>query len=176
MGSGVTSGASVLRLGVSVAAATTVLASCSSAPESLPVGCEVVRSGAVTPADTVYVDVELDEPLAPDATLRTMVRVEPLDEPGAVTFQGPISPSTAAVSATLIPGDAFHGCLGEAPQRFRLRAPRAPRDRVWVRVSADRPVTLRLSEDGRAVDGTAPLTVLPGASGEARWNGQAGGP
>ncbi|MDZ7781070.1 MAG: hypothetical protein U5R14_14205 [Gemmatimonadota bacterium] len=157
------------RLGLSVAA-TTVVTACAFEAESLPVECRVTRSGSVTAADTLYVDFELQDPLGPGADLRAMVRVDPLDEIGTVEFSGSVPPSTAAVSATLIPGDAFYGCLGEAPERVRLRAPRTPHGRAWIRVSADRPVTVRLHPNHRPPDSAPTLTVLPGTSAETRWS------
>lgn len=150
----------------------------------IPVAC-----GSLSPADpdvladTLEVTIVLAE--RPARPTDVLVRVDPLSERGAVLFSGTPPESAAAVSASLTTDAVFQGCINERADGFRLRAQKAPIGRVWVKVSSNRPVAVRLESevfgtefgaprlgpaDGTLVaEQTAALIVAPGASGRRAW-------
>jgi hypothetical protein len=122
--------------------------------------------------DTITVRVHVGEP-PPSGVLRLMVRADPLSEPGAVSFAEGTPSTAAAVALALTERAVFHGCLGEAPTAFRLRASSAPRSRAWLRVSTDRPVSVRLTVGEQGVDRrSVSIPVAPGTSAEASWRAE----
>lgn len=164
------------------------LAACMAGEGPVPVAC-----GSVPPADpdlladTLAVTLVLAE--RPSRPTHVLVRVDPLSEPGAVLFSGTAPESAAAVSASLTPDAVFHGCVSERADGFRLRAEKAPIGRVWVRVSSNRPVAVRLVTEASEAGGPGSLregagaaddadeggalVVAPGASGRRAWSFEA---
>jgi hypothetical protein len=140
--------------------------------------------GRAPEGDTVEIRLTLDRASSSEGG-RVMVRVDPLAEPGAVAFTADVPPTSVAVSATVTTSGVFHGCLGAAPVAFDLVVPAVPKGRVWVRVSSDRPVLLKVLPDpgpsdppggGTSVESVplAELSLAPGRSGEAVWRGAGG--
>lgn len=158
-----------LRLRSLVAA--TLLAACTSVPDLVPVTCAATTLPAdgppVAPADTLDLVIHLDR--SPKGAV--LVRVDPLDEDGVVTFQGTPPPTAAAVAMALTLSGTFQGCVAPAAPGFVLRAPEAPREKAWVRVSSDRPVRVEVrTGEGREVTRVVTgLSVDPGASARADW-------
>jgi hypothetical protein len=158
---------------------------CMGGAEPIPVGC-----GSVPPtdpdilADTLAVTIVLAQP--PSRATDVLVRVDPLSERGAVLFSDTAPESAAAVSASVTTDAVFHGCVNERADGFRLQVEEAPIGRVYVRISSNRPVAVRLAIE--AADGAAPgslpdrsevmgggqqaaeLIVSPGASGRRAWS------
>ena len=145
-------------------------------PVMMPVSCETLVSppGEAVPAD---VDDLLVILLHIDSIPRSgevLVRVDPLDEVGAVSFVTAPPPTAGAVSLATTTSGLFQGCFSEAPAGFVLRTPVAPRDKAWLRVSSDRTVSVRVEtgEPGpAAVRASHLLTVEPGSSGRTSWRG-----
>lgn len=155
---------------------------CRPEPAAISVACAVQGAGAAEPArasgivgrgDTLDVRLHVTEPPRSNA-VRLMVRVDPLSEPGAVAFGEGAPGTAAAVALALTEAAVFQGCLGRAPSGFRLLASAAPRARAWLRVSADRPVTVWLTVGREGMGGrSARISVAPGASGETSWRSEA---
>lgn len=152
-----------------------LLAAVACAPERelIPVTCVTTTSRAVESGrdssrqDTLRVYVALAE--VPPRRTEILVRVDPLDQRGAVMFQG-IPPETAAAASLALEADAvFQGCMSTGPEAFLLRARAAPAGRLWMRISSSRPVTVNAVPSERAHDpaisGSRLLTVEPGTSG-----------
>jgi len=153
------------------------VAACAPGSPGAPVAvvCETVQGGGGEGLLTL--DVRLGDAGARPKG-RLIVRVDPLNDPGAVHF-APEVPRTAAAAALAVTADGtFHGCLGEAPVGFRLHAGAAPRGRLWVRVSSDRAVAVRLFlPDGvraEAASNGGVVRVDPGASLSVRWGPENG--
>lgn len=151
---------------------------CGSEPAAVAVECAVETLGPAGSADprgprtaSDTIDVLLHVGAAPPSgSVRLMVRVDPLSEPGAVTFGAGTPGTAAAVAVALTERAVFHGCLGEAPSGFRLTASAAPRGRAWLRVSADRPVAVRLTVGEEDAGGRAAVvSVGPGGSAATSW-------
>ncbi len=160
------------------------LTACGGGDGPIPVAC-----GSVPPtdpdvlADTLELTVVLAE--RPTRSTEVLVRVDPLTERGAVLFSGTPPESAAAVSAALTTDAVFQGCINERADGFRLRAEEAPIGRVWVRVSSNRPVSVRLVTEAPGAEPragppaasgppggpevTATLVVPPGSSGRRAW-------
>lgn len=150
----------------------------------VPVACSSLSpAGPDGFADTLEVTIVLAE--RPTRPTDVLVRVDPLSERGAVLFADTPPESAAAVSASLTTDAVFQGCINERADGFRLRAEEAPIGRVWVRVSSNRPVAVRLETEASGTefgsrlpdraDGaldterTPALVVAPGASGRREW-------
>lgn len=160
------------------------LGSCGGGEGPIPVAC-----GSIPPtdpdvlADTLELTVVLAE--RPTRSTDVLVRVDPLSERGAVLFSDAAPESAAAVSASLTTDAVFQGCISERAEGFLLRAEEAPIGRVWVKVSSNRPVAVRLvneapgaepgaappaaSETTGGPEGTATFVVEPGSSGRRAW-------
>jgi len=142
---------------------------------AVAVVCETLREGGQE--GVLALDVRLGH-AAPRGKGRLIVRVDPLDEPGAVHFAPEVPRTAAAASLSVTADGTFHGCLGEAPAGFRLHADAAPRGRIWVRVSSDRAVAVRLllPEGARAEEESRVGVGLvdPGASLTVRWGPEPG--
>lgn len=160
------------------------VAACVGGEGPVPVACgSLSPAGPEGYADTLEVTVVLAE--RPTRPTDVLVRVDPLSERGAVLFSGTPPESAAAVSASLTTDAVFQGCINERADGFRLRAQKAPIGRVWVKVSSNRPVAVRLETEAPAtefgtprpdpadgtldVEQTAALIVAPGASGRRAW-------
>lgn len=161
-----------------------VVGACVGGEGPIPVAC-----GSLSPtdpdvlADTLQVTIVLAE--RPTRPTDVLVRVDPLSERGAVLFAGTPPESAAAVSASLTTDAVFQGCINERADGFRLRAEKAPIGRVWVKVSSNRPVAVRLETEASGtefgsprldpadgtldVEQTAALIIAPGASGRRAW-------
>ena len=126
---------------------------------------ELAPALAVGPEDILELFVVLDSVPAGPGSVR--VRVDALGEPGLVTFFMP-PPTAAAAGMALQPPATFQGCAAVAPVGIELRAPEAPRSKVWVRVSTDRPVRVRPRVPNRRAE---PVVVMPGTSAVVGWGG-----
>ena len=154
----------------------------------LPAVACAATAGPSSPEDTLFVRPLLGATLPGDGA-DVLVRVDSLHVLGAVSFSSPPPPSAAAVSLALTTDATFQGCLSPSPGGFRLHAAEAPRGRLWIRVSSNRPVVVHAprlvtpaatgdgsgSTGGPAGPGAASgdlgfLTVLPGTSARARWD------
>jgi hypothetical protein len=137
--------------------------------------------------DTLYVRLLLGV-APPEDQADVLVRVDPLNARGAVSFSAPPPPNAGAVSLAVTSDATFQGCLNPSPGGFRIHAREAPLGKLWIRVSSNRPVVIhppRLAAHGPAptrdirrgagagAQSSEPpegLTVLPRASARARWN------
>jgi hypothetical protein len=106
-----------------------------------------------------------------------LLRVDPLEEEGVVVFPEDVPPTAAAAGVTLGTAGRFTVCVGPAPAAIVFQGSRAPHDKAWARVSANRPVraSLRVGGEGGVTLGPA-LVVEPGHSGRRRWAVPEGGP
>ncbi len=154
-----------------------VLAACGFGdPAMLPVQCAVLPGPAegavpVGSGDSLGIVLHID---SISRAGEVLVRVDGLSEVGALRFETRPPPTAGAVSLASTTAGVFQGCFGEAPAGFVLRTPRAPRDKVWIRVSSDRPVIVRVEtgEPGpQAIRISQPLVVEAGSSGRAAWTG-----
>lgn len=147
---------------------------CGPGPHVVPVECRSLPGSAggavpVQATDTLPVEIRIDS-LDTSERGHLMVRVDPLDEAGVVHFEQPPPATTAAVGMALTTAGIFEGCFHPTPGGFRLRAPEAPRSRVWVRVSTGRPVKVTLVRGEDPAPVAAPLVVAPGTSGQIAWS------
>lgn len=150
-----------------------------------PVVACASTAGPSAPDDALVVQPLLGEAPRGGET-DVLVRVDSLHLRGAVSFSTPPPTNAAAVSLALTTDATFQGCLNPAPGGFRLHAAEAPRGRLWIRISSNRPVVVHAprvaASTARAPDGDdgppgaraqpdaeSTLTVLPGTSGRARW-------
>jgi hypothetical protein len=163
-----------MRLGVLLFSA--IGAACSTtSPPTLPVLCREIpwesETEADAGADTLRIIVHVDS-IPRDAFGEALVRVDPLGA-GHVAFESPPPPTAAAVSATFTLTGVFHGCFAEDPAAVFVRTPAAPQGKAWLRISADRTVSVRVEtgEPGprsKVVSGW--IVVEPGESGRGRWS------
>lgn len=133
----------------------------------VPVDCRSVSTAGHAEADTLRVVVHID---THRPRTRLLVRVDPLSERGAVLFAEGTPPTAGAVSVALTTSAVFQGCVADAPSGFELRAPEAPRGRIWLRVSSNLPVVARLdigSTPAGSGESDARVVVAPGTSGQA---------
>ncbi len=150
-------------------------AACSTEPPSIPpVMCREIPwgsgAGSRTIADTLRIVVHVDS-LPGDTSGEVLVRVDPLAS-GHVVFASPPPPTAAAVSATFTLSGVYQGCFAEDPAALFVRTPVAPRAKVWLRIAADRTVTVRVEtgEPGpRSTLLSEWIVVDPGASGRGGW-------
>ncbi len=154
-----------------------------------PVGPPAVScastAGPSTPDDTLFIQPLLGAPPRRGRT-DVLVRVDSLHVRGAVSFSAPPPPTAAAVSIALTTDATFQGCLNPAPGGFRLLAAEAPRGKLWIRVSSNRPVVVH-APSLATPPGTVPersdaalpgppsrpdrfLTIAPGSSARRRWD------
>lgn len=145
---------------------------CAPAGDAVRITCAVLPagSGAEATADgPVRLDIRLGDGALRDRG-RLIVRVDPLDQPGAVHFDPAVPRTAGAASLGVDPGGRFHGCIGGDPAGFRLHASDAPRGRLWARVSSDRPVEVSLTVPaGMATAEGSAARVEPGASVAIGW-------
>ena len=132
-------------------------------PGGEPGGRGLAPALTVGPEDILELVVVLDSVPAGPGSVR--VRVDGLGEPGLVTFFMP-PPTAAAAGMALQPPATFQGCAAVAPAGIELRAPEAPRSKVWVRVSSDRPVRVRPRVPNRSAE---LVVVMPGTSEVVGW-------
>lgn len=144
-------------------AATAPGADTAAAPPGAATAAATPPAAAALPGDTLELLVRLDE--VPPGGGSVRVRVDPLAEPGVVTFTD-APPTAVAAAMALAPPPLFQGCAAAAPTGMELRAPAAPRGRAWVRISSDRPVRVRVVAG--ATSG-GPAVVAPGASATVDW-------
>lgn len=145
---------------------------CAPSGDPVRITCEVLPAGSGAQANAdgpVRLDVRLGDGALRDRG-RLIVRVDPLDEPGAVHFDPGVPRTAGAASLGVEPGGQFQGCIGMEPAGFRLHASDAPRGRLWVRVSADRPVEVSLAVPaGMSAEQAATSLVEPGGSAAVGW-------
>lgn len=136
--------------------------------------CREIPWGAEADAgpggDTLRVIVHVDS--IPHGTSGVvLVRVDSLGA-GHVAFESPPPPTAAAVSAAFSLTGLFHGCFAEDAAAVFVRTPAAPRRKVWLRISADRTVGVRVEtgEPGaRSTLASDWIVVAPGGSGSGGW-------
>lgn len=152
-----------------------LLAGCSPSSGVVAVACasrtSLVGPRAIGAGDTLEVILRFR---ALPRSGRVLVRVDGLGEKGVVRFRGSPPPATAAVGVALTTAEVFQGCVSRAPTGFVLEASHAPVGKAWVRVSAARPVRVRIegaSGEGGWSDAPLdePLVVAPGESGWTAW-------
>ncbi len=147
----------------------------------------VSTTGPAGLKDTLHVRLLLGV-APPEDQADVLVRVDPLNVRGAVSFSTTPPPNAGAVSLAVTSDATFQGCLNPSPGGFQLHAAAAPLGKLWIRVSSNRPVVVHpprlaahdadptgdTSRDGTArapsSDPREGLAVLPGASARARWN------
>jgi hypothetical protein len=143
------------------------MTACARPPErAIAVACRSVATSAAAAVATDTLELIITVDSVPPGPGVVLVRVDPLSEPGVVTFSAP-PPTAAAAGMALAPPPRFQGCAAIAPGGLELRAALAPRAKAWVRVSSDRVVRVRAVVGGRASD--APALVAPGSSGTVGW-------